>query len=404
MIPNTGAAARALREFLSSVSYDEKSCCRAAGVSSVRDLADSVPLQIPEDLPRNWSPSPLEVAIQLFLLRQRVSARQLEVAAGKKIIDELLHGGVLLDDDTSLGAHIRAYGPVFPCFGLFVVTDWPGGPGVGVGSMDDAVPTLRYPAYDLATAMSQRFRRRSLDLCSGSGLHTLLASRQSDRAIGVDLNPRAVQLARFNARLNGCENVEFAEGSLYEPLDATDQFDLITANPPFMPTVFADRWASSYWSGGPSGEAVLQPIFEGLGNRLEPGGLAQAVAQVPVRDDDLLVRILEWIDVDVDLLLLLDDTDLDRVMSETHAQVARAIETGALPLRTSMNPARAATRLIDLARGAFQQAGIRAFRYGILNVRGSSGRSKGLRHERSFTDIVLGSSTRIDVEGLFDMH
>jgi methylase of polypeptide subunit release factors len=37
----------------------------------------------------------------------------------------------------------------------------------------------------------------------------------------------------MNARLNGIDNVSFAEGSFFEPV-ASEKFDLIVTNPPFI--------------------------------------------------------------------------------------------------------------------------------------------------------------------------
>src|SRR5207248_1145451 len=77
---------------------------------------------------------------------------------------------------------------------------------------------------------------RALDLCSGSGVHAILAAlRGAARAIGVDVSPRAIAFARWNAALNGvAERCEFRRGDLYAPLRAEEEdarFDLILANP-----------------------------------------------------------------------------------------------------------------------------------------------------------------------------
>ena len=49
----------------------------------------------------------------------------------------------------------------------------------------------------------------------------------------TDSNPRAVAFADFNAQLNCLDNVAVREGSLFEPV-ATERFDLIVSNPPFV--------------------------------------------------------------------------------------------------------------------------------------------------------------------------
>jgi 16S rRNA (guanine1207-N2)-methyltransferase len=47
----------------------------------------------------------------------------------------------------------------------------------------------------------------------------------------VDINERAVQVARENAKRNRVSNVTFRSGFLYEPVDDV-QFDTILSNPP----------------------------------------------------------------------------------------------------------------------------------------------------------------------------
>ena len=50
--------------------------------------------------------------------------------------------------------------------------------------------------------------RRTLDLCTGSGIHALLAAAHSERVLAVDINPRAAQCARCNAQVAGAKNIE----------------------------------------------------------------------------------------------------------------------------------------------------------------------------------------------------
>ncbi len=63
------------------------------------------------------------------------------------------------------------------------------------------------PQYDSETL---------LDLCCGSGVQGLCATRYARSVIGVDINPRAIRFSRFNAQLNGIDNIEFRLGNLYE--------------------------------------------------------------------------------------------------------------------------------------------------------------------------------------------
>lgn len=90
---------------------------------------------------------------------------------------------------------------------------------------------------------------RVLDLCTGSGCIPLLLCRLwppgSTRAVGVDISPDAVRLACDNAVRTGAvagqapQNV-FAplQGDVRDPgllLRLDPPFDVITANPPYIP-------------------------------------------------------------------------------------------------------------------------------------------------------------------------
>ena len=96
-------------------------------------------------------------------------------------------------------------------------------------------PTSKF----LARFAVRRRSRATLDLGTGSGILSLDASRFSDLVVATDLNERAVAFARFNARLNGIENIEVIAGDCFAPV-AGRRFDLILSNPPFFITPNAD--------------------------------------------------------------------------------------------------------------------------------------------------------------------
>lgn len=167
-----------------------------------------------------------------------------------------------------------------------------------------------------------------VDFCTGSGVQALcalLSLEQVDAgatAVCVDVNDRALRFTRFNTILNGIESkriytvkADLISGSLLEPRDKVnyvlrvDQqdrsissiydllangaqshqdhsnripsapFDLILANPPFIPTPEADRDSISeniskryglFSSGGASGEDVLRSIIIMSSRLLKP--------------------------------------------------------------------------------------------------------------------------------------
>lgn len=75
-----------------------------------------------------------------------------------------------------------------------------------------------------------------LDVCCGAGAGAIHLARAFPHAhvLGLDLNPRAVQLGAINAQL-AAANVEFLESNLFTAVASrASSFDLIVSNPPYI--------------------------------------------------------------------------------------------------------------------------------------------------------------------------
>ena len=109
-----------------------------------------------------------------------------------------------------------------------------------------------------------------LELCSGSGALALTAvARGAARVVAVDRSARAVVAARVNARLNRLWPVDVRRGDLLEALQPQERFDVIIANPPYLPAEADD---DPRWDAGADGRGVLDRIVVGAPLRLRPGG------------------------------------------------------------------------------------------------------------------------------------
>ena len=78
---------------------------------------------------------------------------------------------------------------------------------------------------------------RQLDLCTGSGCVAIAMARQrvTAKVFATDLSPDALAVARENAYRLGAYNVAFVESDLFASLGPR-RFDIITANPPYIPS------------------------------------------------------------------------------------------------------------------------------------------------------------------------
>ncbi|CAJ1452869.1 unnamed protein product, partial [Effrenium voratum] len=128
---------------------------------------------------------------------------------------------------------------------------------------------------------------RVLDICCGSGVQGISALRRGAESVAfVDLNPRAIQFAEFNLALNKRldRDYSFHHGDLYSALDSDQRFDLILANPPFLPNPqnIASQAVALFGHGGAGGEDVVRRLCgEELQKRLEEGGWLMMVTYAP---------------------------------------------------------------------------------------------------------------------------
>jgi release factor glutamine methyltransferase len=92
----------------------------------------------------------------------------------------------------------------------------------------------------LACTEQRSLGMRALDLCTGSGCVavTIALERPTARVLGTDLSPEALEVARDNAhRLGALPRVWFRTSDLFADLGPmAGPFELITANPPYIPS------------------------------------------------------------------------------------------------------------------------------------------------------------------------
>ncbi|CPR11028.1 methylase, putative [Mycobacterium bohemicum DSM 44277] len=126
--------------------------------------------------------------------------------------------------------------------------------------------------------------RRILDLCTGSGFVAIAAAEMGCASVtAFDICPHAVRCSRGNAAIAGVQ-VDVREGSWLGALDRAP-FDLVVANPPYVPTppegdtevIGSSAGPSWAWNAGTDGRLVLDPLCEFLPKLLCDGGSALLV-------------------------------------------------------------------------------------------------------------------------------
>ena len=110
---------------------------------------------------------------------------------------------------------------------------------------------------------------------AGSGVLGLMAIKAGARyAEFLDINPRAVEFQTDNASLNCFKPEQFKchEGDI-RTFSPERKFDLLFANPPFVPTPDAIKWII-HSNGGADGNTLVQVLLEHLESFLKPTGEA----------------------------------------------------------------------------------------------------------------------------------
>lgn len=120
-----------------------------------------------------------------------------------------------------------------------------------------------YGSRVLIEAMDIPEAAQVLDVGCGYGPIGLTAARLAGRGhvTMIDVNQRAVELAKENAANNKVANVTIVESDLFAAL-GEQQFDVILTNPPIR-----------------AGKEVVHAIFEGAYDRLREGGALWIVIQ-----------------------------------------------------------------------------------------------------------------------------
>ena len=147
------------------------------------------------------------------------------------------------------------------------------------------VLTPRPETEDLVEQAAAHFDKKGrytfLDMCTGSGCIALALARKfpNARVLAVDISADALQVAQQNIRKHKLhERVQLLQSNLWE--EVTGTFDLIIANPPYIPTENLAHLTREVQceprlalDGGADGYEVTRPLCQAADSFLNPGGL-----------------------------------------------------------------------------------------------------------------------------------
>lgn len=284
----TGDDADLLREGLLASEYDVET------VTEVLDPEASAALTRGERVPAlraTAGGTPVETLLRLFLLGTAEPEPAVAAALRPLPVGAAVAGGLLerAGDGVRAALDLRPYGEEGVSW--WVVSDL--GTDVRPGPLrPDHVLGIGPASVTLANATVRRPVGSALDLGTGCGVQALHLSRHARAVTATDVLPRALELARLTARLNGLD-WELRAGDLLEPV-ARRRFDLVVSNPPFV--VGPGDGGFAYRDSGLAGDEVSRRLVRAVPGALADGGWGQLLANwTHVAGEPWQERVAGWL-------------------------------------------------------------------------------------------------------------
>jgi SAM-dependent methyltransferase len=282
-LPCSTSALSSLPDRLSSLGYAE---------ATIRELLRTpAPSPLP---PVGHAPSVIRAACsgdgptglltRLLLLGDPISIEEMSNLP-ERLVTDLADANLVTTTPGGLRPAMR----LTPFHGLFLAGDLHNEGSAHVEF--DAVENPHGPTEALSRLIPRENVDHSLDIGTGSGVHAFQAAAHSRSVVGVDVSPRAVAFAQFNAMLNNITNVRFQTGDVAHGL-GSQRFDLIVSNPPYL---LSPESGILYRDGNEGSGHVGTRVLDEAPVLLAPGGLLVCLSSWGVTecsDPDREIRAL----------------------------------------------------------------------------------------------------------------
>ncbi len=207
----------------------------------------------------------LDTLVRLFLLGVAVPRRAAAGALGEDLLEACGRWGLLERCGEAVAGLVR----LLPYKGLLLATDQAERPEIARRA--DQVMGITASTAALADFTLRRPVEDALDVGTGCGVQALLAAAHARRVAATDCSRRALEFARWNARLNNRPNICFIQADAFGPL-RDRRFDLAVVNPPFAVSPFR-RFL--YRDSGQPADQFCRRLVREAPERLKEGGFFQ---------------------------------------------------------------------------------------------------------------------------------
>ena len=280
-----GTAIARIREVFAAAEFSEVGVFRHL---QSEDTVSVEPREIPRLLKMTRQGTPLDVFIRLFLLGVSVTVDEAGAAVSPMNLNTWLDVGLM----AAAGKTVRAPLRIVPASHLLVAFD-PSTRHAETEARPDHVHGMGMSSITLMNGTMRRPVDTALDLGTGCGIQGMMLARHSRRVVATDVNPRALTITRFNAMMNGLENIEVREGSRFDPVGG-ERFDLILVNPPFA---ISPDHHFLFRDGGMAGDGFVRALLAEAPAHLAEGGFCQMTAQwAHMRGEAWQARLKRWFD------------------------------------------------------------------------------------------------------------
>jgi methylase of polypeptide subunit release factors len=211
----------------------------------------------------------LDALIYLFVVGESLPAADAKAFFPAPVWETLRQTQLIVPDPANANRRVASVA-LYPIRYLFIASDRWSNPDHSPRQMfpDIVYPALTKSAKQFIDYTSFEPCEDFLELCAGSAPAALLAARSAKNIWATDIAQRSIDFAKFNAALNGIDNVKFGLGDLFQPVEGLS-FDRIAAHPPYVPVL---QTAEIFYGGGEDGEEITKRIIAELPVRLKPGG------------------------------------------------------------------------------------------------------------------------------------
>ena len=251
---------------------------------------------------RTEKPSAYHTLVRLFILGREAAMDAARQALDPVSLEDLASAGLMVKSPGG----IRAQAALLPYEDSFFLCDFL--PQItGCRASDDFVLGIGPSTVSLANMTVRKKAGSVLDLGAGAAFQSIRAASHSAKVIATDINGRALNFGAMNARLSGCANIEFRQGSLFEPVDK-ETFDLIVCNPPF---VISPKGNYQYRDSFMEGDSLCSQVVGGAPRLLNEGGFCTVLVNWHHKDDkDWSDRPLGWLrDSGCDIMLICSEAE-----------------------------------------------------------------------------------------------